>query len=220
MKAKEWDKQNIGIYKKEDTLLFKTRLAFLAEKANSGKGDSDRHLLTLFSLALSSHARNILELGVRRGDTTLPLLMAAKINSGIVDSVDISDTEFVCSDDLKNHWKFNKSDAIKYLENCVKEGRKFDFIYLDDWHSYKHTKKEFELLDRLVTPSTMILVHDCMYSQAPYYHMDLTMPENSQWGEGGICRTIMELNPQFWEFSTLPYNNGLTLVRKKYSGIY
>lgn len=197
------------------------RIESLIDKAVSGRGDSDRHLITLFATCLGSHSRNILELGVRRGDTTTPLLMAAKLNSGIVDSVDINDTEFECPEDLKPFWRFHKSDAIKYLEQCVADGRKFDFIYLDDWHSYRHTKREFELIDQLVTPSTVIWVHDAMYANDGKYHMDLTLRDlNNQWAEGGICRTLMELDPQFWEMSTLSYNHGLSLVRKKYSSKY
>ena len=203
-------------------ILQSERVESLIDEAISGKGDSSRHLITLFATCLGSHSRNILELAVRRGDTTLGLIQAAKMNSGLVDSVDINDTEFECPEDLKPFWRFHKSDAIKYLEQCVTDGRKFDFIYLDDWHEYSHVKRELELIDQLVTPSTIIWVHDCMYStnNSPYYHMDLTLPKENQWGQGGPARAIQELNPQFWEFATLPFNNGLTLLRKKYSSKY
>ena len=55
---------------------------FLLKKVTEGKGDSDKHLLTMYSIALSINAKNILELGVRNGDTTLPYLLAAKENNG------------------------------------------------------------------------------------------------------------------------------------------
>lgn len=198
------------------------RVNLLIDKAVSGRGDSDRHLITLFATCLGSHSRNILELGVRRGDTTLPLLMSAKLNSGIVDSVDINDTEFECPEDLKPFWRFHKSDAIKYLEQCVVDGRKFDFIYLDDFHSYEHVAKELELIDQLVTPSSHILIHDLQYGNtSPYYHVDLVKDAGGkQWQNGGPYRAVAELNPQFWEFSTLSYSHGLTLLRKKYSSKY
>ena len=32
--------------------------------------------------------------------------------------------------------------------------------------------------------------------------------------QGGPYRAVAELNPQFWEWSTLPWNNGLTILRK------
>jgi len=53
----------------------------------------------------------------------------------------------------------------------------------------------------------------------PHYHVDLTMKEG-QWANGGPYRAIAELNPQFWEFSTIPSCNGLTILRKKYSNKY
>lgn len=198
------------------------RINSLIDKAISGKGDSDRHLITLFATCLGSHSRNILELGVRRGDTTTPLLMAARLNSGIVDSVDINDTEFECPEDLKPFWRFHKSDAIKYLEQCVTDGRKFDFIYLDDFHSYEHVAKELELIDQLVTPSSHVLIHDLQYGNtSPYYHVDLVKDAGGkQWQNGGPYRAVAELNPQFWEFSTFSYSHGLTLLRKKYSSKY
>jgi hypothetical protein len=91
---------------------------------------------------------------------------------------------------------------------------------VDDWHSYRHVKKQLELLDKLVGPSSIILLHDLMYGNTePFYHADLTLT-HGQWAEGGPYRAVAELDPQFWEWSTLPWNNGLTILRKKYSNKY
>jgi predicted O-methyltransferase YrrM len=181
-------------------------------------GDSDAHILSLFSIVLGSRAKHILELGVRDGRTTLPLLYGAYVNEGFLISVDINPTTFEPPDPKwKKYWNFIQSDAIEFLEsyNYIP-----DIVYIDDWHSYEHVKKEFELLDKIVSPSTIILVHDLMYGNTcPYYHTDLTL-KDGQWANGGPYRAISELNPQFWEFATLPYCNGLTLVRKKYSSKY
>jgi len=184
----------------------------------TGKGDSDKHLMTLFSIALSMNAKRILELGVRNGKTTLPLLVAAKYNSGFVTSVDINDTDFIAPKDLRKYHEFKKIDSIEYLNKYNEEP--FDLIYIDDWHSYKHVKKELEIIDRLVSPKTVILLHDLMYGNyQPHYHCDLTL-KTGQWAEGGPYRAVAELDSQFWEFSTIPVNNGLTILRKKYSNLY
>ena len=53
----------------------------------------------------------------------------------------------------------------------------------------------------------------------PFYHSDLSHG-GAQWDGGGPYRAVAELNPQFWEWSTLPWNNGLTILRKKYSNKY
>ena len=185
--------------------------------ALEGNGDSDKHLMTLLGIALSGKAKTIIELGVRDGNTTLPLLYAAKTNGGMLHSVDIEETKFKPDDEHKDNWKFYKQDAITFLESWDNKNE-IDVIFVDDWHSYEHVKKELEILDGLVSPSTVIILHDLMYGgTTPFYHVDLTENAGAQWEHGGPYRAIAELNPQFWEFSTIPWNNGLTILRKKYS---
>lgn len=184
------------------------------EKSINGKEDSDRHLMTIFSIALATRGKNYLELGVRSGTTTRPILEAANLNGGILRSVDICERPQIYDDD----WMFFQKDAIKFLEGYEETKQPTpDFFYIDDWHSYTHVKKELEILDRIVTPNTVILLHDLMYGNtAPYYHSDLTL-QDGQWEGGGPYRAVAELNPQFWEFATLPWSHGLTILRKKYS---
>jgi len=194
------------------------RLASMLQNVISGKGDSDKHIMSLFGIAVGSGAKNILELGVRSGVTTLPLLLAAQANGGRLTSVDIGPTNFKAPDDLSPYWTFVQSDAIKFLENT--KDTPYDLVFVDDWHAYSHVKKELELLDAMVTPKSIILLHDLMYgNNEPRYHCDLTL-KDGQWAEGGPYRAVAELNDQFWEFSTLPVNNGLTILRKKYSSRY
>jgi predicted O-methyltransferase YrrM len=192
----------------------------LTKKTLEGNGDSDKHLMTLFGIALGSGAKNIIELGVRNGDTTLPLALAAKYNEGHLYSVDINSTEYRLPEELSKNQTFIQKDAIKFLEDWDNE-KPIDLIYVDDWHSYEHVKKELEILDCKVSPSTIILLHDLMYGNTcPFYHVDLTNSAGGQWSNGGPYRAVAELNSQFWEFSTLPWNNGLTILRKKYSSKY
>jgi predicted O-methyltransferase YrrM len=186
------------------------------ETALTGSNDSDRHLMVLFSIALATKGKNFIELGVRSGTTTGPLKMAAQLNCGKLYSVDIDKNPFKSS--KEDNWEYVQNDAIEFLENWEKNKNPSpDFIYVDDWHSYDHVKKELDILDRIVTPSSIIILHDAMYGNTcPYYHSDLTL-KDGQWANGGPYRAISELNPQFWEFSTLPWSHGLTILRKKYS---
>jgi predicted O-methyltransferase YrrM len=198
----------------------KNNIDIFIEQATTGINDSDKHSITLFSIALASGAKHIIELGVRDGGTTLPLLSAAKINNSILHSVDINKTSYIPSSDLKPNWKFYQQNAIQFLEKWdvnIDVG----LVYIDDWHSYSHVKKELELIDKIVSPKTIILIHDLMYGDTcPFYHSDLTQNAGEQWADGGPYRAVAELNPQFWEFATLPWNNGLTILRKKYSSKY
>jgi len=190
----------------------------LHRTALDGKSDSDQHVMTLFSIALACKGKIFIELGVRTGSTTLPILLAAHLNDGELISVDIKDTEFQCPEELKPKWSFVKSDALDFLSSWDK-AKKVDFVYIDDWHAYEHVKKELEYLDIYVGPSSVILLHDLMYRTEPFYHSDLTLKEG-QWAKGGPYHAVAELDLNFWEWSTLPWNNGLTILRKKYSSKY
>ena len=187
------------------------------EKALHGTMDSDRHLVAIFAMALASKGKVFVELGVREGHTTEPLYEAAKLNKGHLWSVDLNDpTKFKPNN---GNYTFVKQDSIKFLEEWPRD-KKIDVAFVDDWHSYPHVKRQLELLDELVGPSSIILLHDLMYGNTdPFYHVDLSHHEG-QWASGGPYRAVAELNPQFWEWSTLPWNNGLTILRKKYSNKY
>ena len=50
------------------------------EKALHGDGDSDRHFISLYAMALASRGKTYVELGVREGHTSEPLYNAAKAN--------------------------------------------------------------------------------------------------------------------------------------------
>ena len=49
----------------------------LIDKAIHGDMDSDRHLISIFAMALASRGKVFVELGVREGHTTDPLYEAA-----------------------------------------------------------------------------------------------------------------------------------------------
>lgn len=206
----------MNTYNSATELAVSDHLVRILQQSQEGNGDSDRHALTLFAIAHASGAKTLIELGVREGGTTLPLLLAAHLNGGILHSVDLAETSYVPPGELAASWQFHQADAIEFLEHWPSE-KKVDFAYVDDWHAFQHVKRELELLDRLVGPSSVIILHDLMYGHhEPFYHSDIAVQEG-QWAQGGPYRAVAELDPNFWEFSTLPWNNGLTLLRKKYS---
>ena len=168
----------------------------LIDKAIHGDMDSDRHLISIFAMALASRGKVFVELGVREGHTTEPLYEAAKLVGAHLWSVDLNDpTKYKPNN---GNYTFVKQDSIKFLEQWPKD-KKIDVAFVDDWHSYPHVKRQLELLDELVGPSSIILLHDLMYGNTdPFYHSDLTHHEG-QWASGGPYRAVAELNPQFWE---------------------
>lgn len=180
---------------------------------NDGGINYFEHVLTFFSLALQIKAKKILELGVRDGGSTFPLLVACKALNAHLTSVDISSGVWKAPQDLASYHTFICSDAIKFLEN---NQEKFDLIYVDDWHSYPHVKKELEEIDRISDENTLILLHDLMgHNNHPNFFYPLNYPEKSEWGLGGPYRAVEELDKNKWEWMTIPVNHGLTILRKK-----
>ena len=188
---------------------------YMLTKTKFGHDTTDKHQLTFFALAMGISAKKILELGVRDGNSTMPWILAARELDGFVDSVDLEPTRWQCPELAQPYWKFTQSDAIKFLEDCVEEGTQYDLIYVDDWHSYAHVKRELELIEHMITPSGLVLLHDLMYNNSqPDYHMELNTTD-AQWAEGGPYRAVAELDPNVWEWATIPSNHGMTILRKK-----
>ena len=184
-------------------------------KTINGTADSDQHLVTLFGITLQLKAKNILELGVRDGDTTEPMLTGVTLNQGKITCVDINPTRWVCPEFFKPYYTFVKSDAIKFLEEEIKKGTYYDLVYIDDWHTGPHVAKEIELIDKLTDNKSIILLHDLMgcNTQPNYFH-----PINEtqgEWAYGGPYEAVKNLDLYKWEWATLPVNNGLTILRKK-----
>ena len=51
---------------------------------------------------------------------------------------------------------------IEFLENWDIT-KPIDLVYVDDWHSYEHVKRELEILDTIVSPNTIIILHDLIF---------------------------------------------------------
>lgn len=181
----------------------------------TGKGDSDQLAAAIFGIALTTRGSKFLELGVREGASTYPLLLACKYLNAELTSVDIQRNIFNCPDELQPHWKFVQSDALDYLERSPQH---YDLIFIDDWHDGLHVKKELELLAPYCNKETVILLHDLMYG---WKNPDYNKSDNGGgWGlpnefaNGGPYKAVADLPKDEWEFSTIPFNNGLTILRK------
>jgi len=170
-------------------------------------------VLTFFSIALQMKTKKILELGVRDGGSSYPFLVACKVLGGHLTSVDIKSNVWIAPEDLAEYQTFIQSDAIEFL---TKNTEKYDLIYVDDWHSYPHVKKELEEIDRISDENTIILLHDLMgQSCHPHFFNPINHNEKTEWGLGGPYRAVEELDKEKWEWMTIPINHGLTILRKK-----
>jgi len=179
---------------------------------NDGETQYFEHVLTFFSISLQMKSKKILELGVRSGGSSYPFLLACKVLGGHLTSVDIASSVWKAPAELSKYQTFVLSDAIKFLTNNTE---KYDLIYVDDWHSYPHVKRELEEIDRVSDENTIILLHDLMGNSEPNYWSPIDYDENGEWGLGGPYRAVEELDKEKWEWMTIPTNHGLTILRKK-----
>jgi predicted O-methyltransferase YrrM len=121
--------------------------------------DIHEHLLTLYMLSVESKSRTIVELGTRSGESTIPLLFAAKRTGGKVFSYDIDECveakEAVASNGLKEYWQFTQSDDLK-----VEWDRPIDHVFIDTSHTYEQTTKELRKFEPHVRHGGVITMHD------------------------------------------------------------
>jgi len=180
-------------------------------------GDSDQLAAAIFGIALTTRGKRFLELGVRSGHTTIPLLEACRLMGASLVSVDIEDPSFSPPEEYRHCWSFVKSDAIKFLESNTE---KFDMVFIDDWHDGNHVRREIDLVDKFCDKLTVILLHDLMYGWKNPNYTTVDRGSDINWGmpgefdNGGPCRAVFSLDRDKWEWATLPFCNGLTLLRK------
>jgi len=102
----------------------------------------DHHKRKLYSFLLPKIKNiknpNILELGVREGNSTKMFIDLVQSNKGKLFSVDVDDYGHLFS---SNSWKFIKSrdDNFNFILNQIKED--LDLIFIDTTHEAKHVLK-------------------------------------------------------------------------------
>jgi predicted O-methyltransferase YrrM len=186
----------------------------LINETLNGTGDSSQHTMALFGLALTLKAKNILELGVRAGLTTLPLLHSTLYTGGHLTSIDIEENAAIrqLHNNNSSNWDYIISEAQHYLKNLPQD-KIFDLVLIDDWHDGDHLFEEIKLIEPHITPSSLILIHDCMcYNTQPSYHVYLD--KEGEFANGGPYGAVQRLDREIWEYSTIPVNNGMTILRK------
>ena len=90
---------------------------------------------------LDIHKINILELGVRKGNSTKMFLDVCERNDGYLTSIDIEDCSKVANN---KRWNFiHSSDSNFDFVNKFISNSKFDVLYIDSLHEPNHIRKVF-----------------------------------------------------------------------------
>lgn len=161
--------------------------------------DISEHLTTLFFLVIEFNLKNILELGVRDGISTIALTEAASQINGHVYSVDIDSCESAKIKlkelGLDKYWTFLQGNDLEIGKKWEKE---LDHIFIDTSHSYNQTLQELKIFEPFLCSGGFITFHDTR-----------AFP--------GVLRAIKDFineNKNKFHFYNYFNNNGFAILRK------
>lgn len=129
----------------------------------SRHSDIQEYLPLLYGWATLYPQPRILELGARRGNSTLAFLAAAQKAGGHVWSVDIDDV-LKYEDGMRNwqnipFWTFVRGDDLA-AETQARVPSQVDILFVDSNHEYAHVKSELYAYMPRVAPGGVALFHD------------------------------------------------------------
>ena len=202
--------------------------------ANTKNTDISSHLPALFCHSFLRKPSIILELGVRGGESTIPLRKAAALSGATLIGVDMDPI-----------WKKTYADIEKSLFFCMNDtefpaifkndfkGKKIDVIFIDTSHLYEHTLQEISLFVPLLSENGLIAFHDS--NVTPLAHSGYVRLNGSLDGAPGNTRGVTQAIKKYfdiefdeynyynaffekdginWHIVHYPFCNGLTVLKK------
>ena len=151
-------------------------LAYLQERSQT-PSDINEHLMFIYKVAAETDARKIVELGVRGGNSTCALVIAASQTGGFVTSVDhgrgaeysgepptwdaLNQTASMITEelDLAGYWSLVIKDDLEFAREYDDE---IDVLMIDTGHSYDQTRRELKAWGEKVVTGGYIIIHDTM----------------------------------------------------------
>lgn len=134
--------------------------------------DIQEYLPIFYEQARSRPSVRVLELGARRGNSTLAFLAGAKESGGHVWSADIDDV-LRYPDGMKpwkdiKRWTFVQGDDLA-AETQAKLPGEVGILFVDSNHEYEHVKAELHAYVPRVVPGGVALFHDTDLLSWPGY---------------------------------------------------
>jgi predicted O-methyltransferase YrrM len=126
------------------------------ERRCGDRSDISDHLPRLYAEANRPDVQ-ILELGVRSGNSTAAFLAAAERNGGQVWSVDTHPPKIPREWHDSNLWTFIQGNDLELADRLPQT---VDVLFIDTSHAYRQTLAELHLYASRVHPNGVILLHD------------------------------------------------------------
>ena len=178
--------------------------------------DISEHLLTIYSEAVECRPKLIVELGVRGGESTKALMLAAEQFGARVVSVDIEDCSRVSSSE---RWTFIQSDDISFGNTFSEWAHSrsmdpaIDVLFIDTSHTFERTLAEIHTWFPYLSLGAKVLFHDTSNSalhgfgvtRAIEDYLQIQIDESKHW---------LALYIGGWLIRHDPACNGLTVLRK------
>lgn len=171
--------------------------------------DIQEYLPFLFDTAKSYEHVRVLELGSRKGNSTLAFLAAAVIADGHVTSVDISPV----ADDPQGMRPWRKTKRWTFIQGDDMDEKvqaqlppQVDVLFIDTSHEYEHTLAELYAYMRRVSNGGTVLLHDTNLIGWPGYDWKGTVPPVQE-----ALDVYCAATGKTWE--NLPGRYGLGVIR-------
>lgn len=134
-----------------------TTLLDLYTNAYMTPSDIYEHLPTFVDLVRDLDAKEVIELGVRRGVSTIAWLYALEDTDGHLTSVDITP----CAHEFpSDRWTFVLGDDTSIYVLKEMPDPPVDIVFIDTSHAYHHTCAELTLYSPYVRSGGRVVLHD------------------------------------------------------------
>jgi predicted O-methyltransferase YrrM len=112
------------------------------------------------SLIKMNGYKNVLEIGVFEGETSVKMIEALPIG-GKYTGIDINDYRKLDFNKAGKGWNFILGESINVLKTMPENH--FDFIFVDGDHSWENILPEFKEIERVIKPGGVIAYHDSIH---------------------------------------------------------
>jgi predicted O-methyltransferase YrrM len=134
--------------------------ATFKEEARHGWNSEPDVCQFIGSLIKMNGYKNVLEIGVFEGETSVKMIEALPIG-GKYTGIDINDYRKIDFNKAGKGWNFILGESIKVLANMPEHH--FDFIFVDGDHSWDNILPEFKEIERVIKPGGVIAYHDTIH---------------------------------------------------------